>query len=106
MNKRFKDDSEPIILTPDSAVHSHPHDSRHQARSDFMGPTPLSVEETVEVLGELDKLNAQVQQLTRELEAKDREIAQLQEQQGAASAENSERAVPEAGDSEAKDKEI
>ena len=71
-----------------------------------MGPTPLSVEETVEVLGELDKLNAQVQQLTRELEAKDREIAQLQEQQGAASAENSERAVPEAGDSEAKDKEI
>ncbi len=105
MNKRFKDDSEPIILTPDSAVHSHPHDSRHQGRSDFMGPTPLSVEETVEVLGELDKLNAQVQQLTRELDAKDREIAELRVQEASAS-EDGEPRAPEAGDSEAKDKEI
>jgi len=100
MNKRFKDDngeyhgeSQPIItLTPDSAVHSNPPDSKHQGdskhqvqvRSPQGGPTPLSVEETVEVLGELDKLTAQVQELTgkireltKELESKDGEIAQL-----------------------------
>ena len=79
MSKRFKDDSDPIILTPDSAVHAHPHDPRYQGRGDVTGPTPLSVEETVEVLGELDKLNARVQELTTELEAKDREIAAAQE---------------------------
>ena len=81
MNKRFKDESQPIIdLTPDSAVHSNPNDSRHRGRTEVAGPTPLSVEETVEVLGEIDKLNAQLQELNRELESKDREIAGLKAQ--------------------------
>ena len=105
MNKRFKDDSgeyhgesQPIItLSPDSAVNSNSPDSKHQGDSQHQGdskhqiqlrsshdPTPLSVEETVEVLGELDKLTAQVQELTgkireltRQLESKNEEIAQL-----------------------------
>src|SRR5277367_7032818 len=105
MSKRFKDDSEPIILTPDSAIHSNPHATRHQGRADLAGLTPLSVEETVEVLGELDKLNAQVQELTRELDSKDREIARLKASDGVA-AENDEQPAPEASDAEAKDKEI
>jgi len=96
MSKRFKDDNDgdsPIItLTPDSAVHSNPHgnphDSKHQARGpEWSGPTPLSVEETVEVLGEMDKLNERIQrqtdkirELNTDLESKNREIAQLKEQ--------------------------
>ncbi len=112
MSKRFKDErgdyrgDEPIILTPDSAV--HPHDSRYQGRSDLAGPTPLSVEETVEVLGEIDRLNGEVQELKRELEAKDRELAQLRAEEAANAG------VPETGQSvavegesgDAKDKEI
>src|ERR1039458_1125819 len=116
MSKRFKDDSgeyhgeaQPIItLTPDSAVHSNPHASRYHGRSSHGGPTPLSVEETVEVLGELDKLTAQVQELTKEIESKDREIAQLK-LQNAADVSVSEMARPTPGETEggdAKDKEI
>jgi molecular chaperone GrpE len=116
MSKRFKDDSseyhgesQPIItLTPDSAAHSNPHDSRQHGRGSQGGSTPLSVEETVEVLGELDKLTAQLQELTRELESKNREIAQLKAQNTAADA-----GVPETGpatsseiEGDAKDKEI
>src|SRR5208282_3870432 len=106
MSKRFKDDSDPIILTPDSAVHSNPHDPRHQGRSDLAGPAPLSVEETVEVLGELDKLNAQVQELTKELEAKDREIARLKAQDGADAIGNGDPTISAASDTDAKDKEL
>jgi molecular chaperone GrpE len=106
MSKRFKDDSDPIILTPDSAVHSSPHDPRHQGRSDLAGPAPLSVEETVEVLGELDKLNAQVQELTKELEAKDREIARLKAQDGADAIGNGDPTISAASDTDAKDKEL
>src|SRR5271166_413231 len=108
MSKRFKDDTGPIILTPDSAVHSNPHDPRYQGRGDFTGPTPLSVEETVEVLGEIDKLNTQVQELTRELAAKDEEVAQLRAQVAAeAGAPQTDQTVAlETGDADAKDKEI
>ena len=89
MSKRFKDDnsehSEPhrvITLTPDNAVRP---DSGSQ-------PAPLSVEETREVLGEMDRLAIQVRGLTskiaelrnqikelqEQLEAKDKQIAELQ----------------------------
>jgi len=108
MSKRFKDESDPIILTPDSAVHSKPNDSRYHGRTDLAGPTPLSVEETVEVLGELDKLNARIHELNRELESKDREIAQLKAQSAAdVGVPQTDQAVAletEGGD--AKDKEI
>jgi len=96
MSKRFKDDNggdSPIItLTPDSAVHQNPHgnphDSKPQARvPERAAPTPLSVEETIEVLGEMDRLNERIQrqtdkirELNADLESKKREIAQLQEQ--------------------------
>src|ERR1700731_2949754 len=124
MSKRFKDDSgesrgesQPIVtLTPDSVVHSNPHDSRYHGRSSQDGPTPLSVEETVEVLGELDKLAAQVQELTgkireltKQLESKDREIAQLKAQNaaGMTAAEVAPSPTPgEALSGDAKDKEI
>ncbi len=113
MSKRFKDDrgeyhgDEPIILTPDSAVHNSPHDPRLRGRTDLSGPTPLSVEETVEVLGELDKLNAQVQELSRELASKDREIAQLRAQSAAAAgAPQTDQSVALETDGDAKDKEI
>ena len=116
MSKRFKDDkgeyngeSQPTItLTPDSAVHSNPHDSRRHGTTDLAGPNPLSVKETVEVLGELDKLTSQIQELTRELESKDLEIAQFKAQSAAYAG------VPETGQSasteteggDAKDQEI
>jgi molecular chaperone GrpE len=115
MNKRFKDDrgdyhgeSEPIVLTPDAAVHPNPHDPRHQGRGIEGGPTPLSVEETVEVLGELDSLNARIQELTNALVAKDREIAQLRAQSTAdgASLEVSASSVGETANGNAKDQEI
>ncbi len=109
MSKRFKDDSDPIILTPDSAVHSNPHDTRPQGHRDITGPTPLSVEETVEVLGELDKLNAQVQELTAELAAKDQEIAELKTQMAAeagAPPQTDQTVALETSDGEAKDTEI
>jgi molecular chaperone GrpE len=118
MSKRFKDDrgeSEPIILTPDSAVHLNPHDPRSHGRGSHGGPTPLSVEETVEVLGELDKLSGQVEgltarigELTRELDSKDREIAQLRARDvaDAGPAEAVAPAAGEAGNGEAKDQEI
>jgi molecular chaperone GrpE len=105
MSKRFKDDSDPIILTPDSAVHFNPRDPRHQGRSDFAGPAPLSVAETIEVLGELDKLNAQVQELTKTLESKDTEIEQLRSQVGAAAPADAP-TPSEAAAGDAKDKEI
>jgi molecular chaperone GrpE len=122
MSKRFKDDrgeyhgeSQPIItLTPDTAVPSNLPDSRHPGRTSHHDPTPLSVEETVEVLGELDRLGAQVQELTgkirkltEDLESKDRELVQLQ---AATEASPSEENPPpprgDAADGEAKDKEI
>jgi molecular chaperone GrpE len=76
MNKRFKDDNDehsgadhPIItLDPEDAV------SKSSPRG---GPTPLTVEETVEVLSELDKLNEQVQDLNKRVQDKDEEIARL-----------------------------
>jgi molecular chaperone GrpE len=79
MNKRFKDDNNdhsghsaddrPIItLDPEAEVSKG---SRHG------GPIPLTVEETVEVLAELDKLNEQVQDLTKRIQDKDQEIARL-----------------------------
>jgi molecular chaperone GrpE len=108
MSKRFKDDFEPIILTPDSAVRSNSRDVRYQGRNDLAGPTPLSIEETVEVLGEIDKLNAQVQELSRELTSKDQEIAQLRAQSAAdAGAPQTDQSVSLEGESsDAKDKEI
>jgi molecular chaperone GrpE len=115
MSKRFKDDrgeyhgeSEPIVLTPETAVHSGPHESGHHGRSSQVGLTPLSVAETVEVLGELDKLNARIQELTMELEAKDQEIAQLRAQRAAdASAQATSQAAPaDAASGDAKDQEI
>jgi molecular chaperone GrpE len=115
MSKRFKDDrgeyhgeSEPIVLTPEAAVHSGSHESGHHGRSSQGGLTPLSVAETVEVLGELDRLNARVQELTMELEAKDREIGQLRAQ-GAADADapaTNQAASPDAVGGEPKDQEI
>jgi len=114
MSKRFKDDrgefsaDEPIILTPDSAVHSHPHDQRDSGTSNRVGPTPLSVEETIEVLGELDKLNARVEELTRDLESKDQELAQFKAQDPAEAGapQTDQSASLEGGVAEAKDKEI
>jgi molecular chaperone GrpE len=106
MNKRFKDDSDPIILTPDSAVRHNPH-PHHHGGSDLAGPTPLSVEETVEVLGELDKLNAQAHQLNTELELKDQEIAQLKAQLAAqAGVPQTDQSVALDSNDDAKDKEI
>jgi molecular chaperone GrpE len=108
MSKRFKDEynDDPIILTPESAVHSHPGGSDLHGRGARGGPTPLSVEETIEVLGELDKLNARIQELTTELESKDQELAQLKAQ-GAVEPEANGEAVLDAGTSDdAKDKEI
>jgi molecular chaperone GrpE len=109
--KRFRDDSdesERVILTPDSAVHSHAPNPRYHGGRDLAGPTPLSIEETVEVLSELDKLNAQVQELSRELGAKDQEIAQLRAQSAAdAGAPQTDQSVSletESGD--ARDKEL
>jgi molecular chaperone GrpE len=76
MSKRFKDDN-----------------------ADYNGqPTPLSVDETLRVLDELDKLTAQVQELTKQVEAKDQEIAQLK---GPSPGD-----AGEGGDGDAKDKEI
>jgi molecular chaperone GrpE len=107
MSKRFKDDSDPIILTPDSAVHANSHDPRHQGRGDVTGPTPLSVEETVEVLGELDKLNARVEELVTELEVKDRELAEIRVQRAAdAGAPQTDQAMSLEDGADAKDKEI
>jgi molecular chaperone GrpE len=78
MSKRFKDDNgddAPIILTPETAVHS---------RESQSGPAPLSVEETIEVLGEMDKLNERIRrqtdkirELNAELESKNRELGEL-----------------------------
>jgi len=76
MNKRFKDDNNepggddrPIItLDPKDAI---------PKRSPHSGLMPLTVEETVEVLSELDRLNEQVQELTKTIEDKDQEIARL-----------------------------
>ena len=107
MNRRFKDDSHPIILTTDAAVHPSGVDSRYHGRGDITGPTPLSVEETVEVLGELDKLSAQIQELNRELAAKDNEIAQLRAQDAAAvGVPQTDQAVALETDGDTKDKEI
>lgn len=95
-------------MTPDSPGHANPRDPRYQGRSDLAGPMPLSVEETVEVLGELDKLSAQVQELTRELESKDLEIAQLKAQ-GALDAgipETGQAIATEGESGDAKDREI
>ena len=73
MNKRFKDNEhsgdQPIFtLDPEDAVY------KGSRRS---GPMPLTVEETVEVLSELDKLNEQVQELSKKVRDKDEEIARL-----------------------------
>jgi molecular chaperone GrpE len=93
MSKRFKDETgeqyrhpESIVdLTPESAIHPSPHHLKHNVQGAEGGPTPLSVEETIEVLGEIDKLNAQIeelkrknQELMRELEAKNGEASQPQ----------------------------
>jgi molecular chaperone GrpE len=109
MSKRFKDGNgdqfgnpEPIVdLTPESAVHP-----KHQGRNPEGGPTPLSVEETVEVLSEIDKLTAQIEELRREnyklaadLEAKNADVAKPQGEGEASEA-------PSAESIEAKDKEI
>jgi molecular chaperone GrpE len=126
MSKRFKDDGSEhsgphrvITLTPDNAVHS----------GSGAHPTPLTVEETREVLGEMDRLTTQVQGLTskiaelrnqlresqEQLEAKNKTIAELQSQASQiGSPENYSRAPDqETGDAadlkaqlEAKDKEI
>jgi molecular chaperone GrpE len=108
MSKRFKDDSDPIILSPDAAIHSNPHDARPLGHRDVTGPTPLSVEETVEVLSELDKLGAQVEELTRELASKDQEIAQLKSQIAveAGAPQTDQTVALETIDGDAKDKEI
>jgi molecular chaperone GrpE len=109
MSKRFKDGNgdqfgnpEPIVdLTPESAVHP-----KHQGRNPEGGPTPLSVEETVEVLSEIDKLTAQIEELRREnyklaadLESKNADVAKPQGEGEASEA-------PSAESIEAKDKEI
>jgi len=110
MSKRFKDSNgdqydnpDPIVdLTPDSVVRPRHHNAEG-------GPTPLSVEETVEVLGEIDKLNAQIEELTRknqelarELEAKN---AHPPQSGGAPDAGTSDQS-PASQSDEAKDKEI
>ena len=89
MSNRPKDDNSEhrphrvITLTPDNAV--HPGGAVPQ-------PTPLTVDETVEVLKEIDRLSTQVRGLTakiaelrgelkqtqEQLEAKDRALAALQ----------------------------
>lgn len=112
MSKTFKEhsgESRPVItLTPDSAVHSKTDDPEHDGGTDIAGPTSLSAEETAEVLGELDALRAEVQELKRELESKDQELAQLKAQMAAAAgAPQTDQAVAlETGDGAAKDKEI
>ena len=111
MSKRFKDENgehyghpDPVVdLTPESVVRPH----QHHAQDAEGSPTPLSVEETVEVLSEIDKLTAQLDELRQEnhklseeleaskaaaataeaghpasaetLEAKDKEIAELKD---------------------------
>ena len=76
MNKRFKDDNDepngddrPIITLDQEAV--IPKGRSHG------GPTPLTVQETVEVLSELDRLTEQVQELSQKIQEKDQEIARL-----------------------------
>jgi molecular chaperone GrpE len=114
MSKRFKDErgeyrgeSEPIVLTPEAAIDPNPSEPSYQGRGIGGGPTPLSVEESIQVLGEIENLNARIQELTKELEAKDREISQLRASGGtettdAAGASN----AGEAADVDAKDQEI
>lgn len=111
MSKRFKDDhgDDPIILTPDAAIPRHSHGA---------GPTPLTVEETIEVLGEMDKLNERIhrqtdriRELTTELLKRDNEIEQLRAQPSseappAGSPPQGEAAPASPNDIEAKDKEI
>jgi molecular chaperone GrpE len=109
MSKRFKDDNgdeAPIILTPETAV----------ARESHSAPEPLSVEETIEVLGEMDKLNERIRrqtdkirELNAELESKDKELAGLKDAQAGATSESapsSPQPSSEAKDDDAKDKEI
>ena len=104
MSKRFKDGnadhynpSDPIVdLSPESIIRP-----RHQAQNPQGGPTPLSVEETVEVLSEIDKLTAQLEELRRENHALS---AQLEA--GKAEAATPAAEAPSAETSEAKDKEI
>jgi molecular chaperone GrpE len=77
MSKRFKDDNggeAPIILTPETAV----------AREAQSGPAPLSVEETIEVFREMDKLNERlhrqtekIRELTVELGKREAELEEL-----------------------------
>src|SRR5579872_7170785 len=114
MSKRFKDENggeSPIILTPEAAVHSH-----HTHGSKGQSPTPLTVDETVEVLGEMDRLNERIhrqtekiRELTAELAKQDEEIAHLKgSSTGEISSDSSAAPSPsDAGaDIEAKDKEI
>jgi len=84
MSKRFKDDGgnfdnpETIVdLSPEAVIHP-----RHQTQNPEGSPTPLSVEETVEVLSEIDRLTAQLKELrqenhklSEELEAAKAEVA-------------------------------
>lgn len=111
MSKRFKDDNggeSPIVLTPDAAVHSH-----HAQGSEGQAPTPLTVDETVEVLGEIDRLNERIhrqteriRELNTELVKREDEIAKLKGQPGAESSASSPPPSDSIADTEAKDKEI
>jgi molecular chaperone GrpE len=115
MSKRFKDDDggdSPINLTPEAEVHSH-----HSHGSRSHSPTPLTVDETVEVLGEMDRLNERIhrqteriRELTAELAKQDEEIAKLKGQPGAerAASDDPPASPPsdKGADVEAKDKEI
>jgi molecular chaperone GrpE len=108
MSKRFRDDTgetDPIVtLTPDSMVHSGRPHSVQPGHSSQTGPIPLSVEETVEVLGEIDRLTAQVEELTR----KNQELtATLEAKKSEASKDSTEAGGATSNESvEAKDKEI
>jgi len=89
-----------------------PH-ATHQGRASHGGPTPLSVEETVEVLGEIDKLNAQIEELTRKnqeltgnLESKNAEIAKPQGEDPADGDRSEPGRLASDESVEAKDKEI
>jgi hypothetical protein len=108
MSNRFKDDegeAEPIItLTPDSMIHPNRPNQTHYGYASHGGPT---AEKNVEMLGEMDKLHAQIQELTRKNQELEAEVAQLRPGKPA-DTNPSEAGQPgaDAGSSDAKDQEI
>jgi molecular chaperone GrpE len=118
MSKRFNDDKHHFAnLSPDTDMASNSAESKFpQRRTHEQGPAPLTVEETVEVLGEIDKLNERlrrqtdkIRELTSELEARNQELEALKlRNEPTAQAEGNAEAAPASSEAEpdAKDKEI